>query len=160
MPLKPRCVLITIVAYFLTTDPGPGANQPLSLTLSAVEQTVRPGSEAKVQTTLTNVTSQVVTFFDTNPDCDYLIEVRDEKGNPAEQTTYRRQLSCKNRLGDARNILVKLKPQESRKDEIVLTRLYELNRPGRYFVQAQRKLPKELGGGTVQSNTLTINVTD
>jgi hypothetical protein len=35
-----------------------------------------------------------------------------------------------------------------------------MSRPGKYTVQVSRAVPKELGGGTVKSNTLTITVVE
>src|SRR6266478_10132961 len=138
----------------------PFSKQLLLLSISVPEQTVAIGSEVKVKTKLTNVTDHVLTFFDTNRDCDYWAEMRDNNGDPVPPTDYKRQLKCNARLTDGRRILVTLKPQESTEDEIVLTSLYVLSRAGTYSVFVQRRLPKELGEITVKSNTITINFTD
>jgi|SRR6266404_1878835 len=136
------------------------SNKLLSLSISVPEQTVTIGSEVKVKTNLTNITDHVLNFFDSNPDCDYWAELRDDKGDPVPATDYKRQLKCSGRLSDGRRILVTLKPQESRADEIELTRLYVLSRAGSYSLFVQRRLPKELGEITVKSNTTTMNFTD
>jgi|SRR5882762_1666120 len=133
-------------------------SQPLSLSIAAVEQTGRLGSEVRLRTKLTNISNHVLTFFDTDPDCDYLAEVRDENGNLARPTDHKLLLKCNNGLADGRKILVTLKPQESRDDEILLNRLYQLTRPGNYSVQVSRAIPKELGGGATKSNTITIKI--
>src|SRR6266478_2306912 len=106
-------VLLMVFHCFSGTNFPPTANQLLSLFITPAHQTVSVGSEVKIKTKLTNSTDHVITFFDTNFDCDYPTDVRDDKGNPAPQTPHRRQLKCNDRLGDTRNILVTLKPQES-----------------------------------------------
>jgi hypothetical protein len=136
----------------------PSSKQLLSLSISVPDQIVTIGSEIKVKTNLTNISDHVLNFVDTNTDCDYWAEMRHHSGDPVPATDYKRQLGCNSRLSDGRRILVTLKPRESTEDEIELMRLYVLNRSGRYSVLVQRKLPKELGGGTVQSNTITIDV--
>jgi hypothetical protein len=55
-------------------------------------------------------------------------------------------------------MLVTLKPQESREEEIVVTRLFELGLPGTYSIEVWRKVPEQLGGA-IQSNVLTITMT-
>ena len=132
----------------------------LSLSISVPEQTVALGSEIKVKTKLTNITDHVLNLVDTNRNCDYLAEMRGDKGDSVPVTDYKRQLRCNGGLTDGRNILVTLKPQESREDEIDLTSLYLVSRVGTYSVFVQRRFPEELGGGTVQSNSITINLTD
>ena len=138
----------------------PFSKQLLSLSISAPERTVTLGSEVKVKTKLTNITDHVVHFFDTIRDCDYWAEMRDNNGDPVPATDYNRQLKCNARLSDGRRILVTLKPKESTEDEIVLTSLYVLSRAGTYSLHSQRRLPRELGGGAVQSNPSAIDFTD
>jgi hypothetical protein len=160
MIIDAKFVLFMIVPYLAATSFPQGANQSFSLSIAAQEETAKTGSEIKIKTTLTNVTKHDLTFFDTNRDCDYPVEVRNDNGNPAPETEYKQQLRCKEGPSDGRIIMVNLKPQEARHDEIVVTRLYDLTRPGKYFVQVLRKVPKELGQGTVKSNILTITVTE
>lgn len=150
-------VLITLTFLFGTNLPQ-GTNQPLSLSISGPQQAVKIGSEIKVRTNLTNVTNHVITLHDRVPACDYPLEVRDESGNLAPETDYRRHLNCNARFNESRNILVTLKPHESREDEIIINQLFQLNSPGNYSVQVSRKIPKELGSEPIKSNTLTITV--
>src|SRR6266403_5108418 len=152
-------VLLVAFHCFSGTNFPPSPDQTLSLVITPAHQTVSAGSEVKIKTKLTNSSDHVVTFFDTNFDCDYPTEVRDDKGNPAPQTPYRRELKCSERLGDTRNILVTLKPQESIDEEIVVNKLYDLSRPGDYLIQVSRTVPKKLGGGSIKSNTIMITLT-
>lgn len=134
--------------------------EPLSLTITPAEQTATAGAIIKVKAKLTNLTDHVITFFDTNSDCDYLTEVRGDSGNPAPETAYKRQLQCSDKSGDSRNILVSLKPREAIGEEILVSRLYELRRPGNYTVQVSRRVPKGVGKGPIKSNVVTITVTE
>ena len=86
--------------------------------------------------------------------------MRNEKGNLVSETPYKRQLRCapSGLLEESRNMLVTLKPQESREEEIVVTRLFELGLPGTYSIEVWRKVPEQLGGA-IQSNVLTITMT-
>ena len=155
-----QLVLPMIIVPLLSTRVPTSAQEPLSLSVTAVEQTVRIGSEVRVKTKLTNTTKHTLNFYDTNRDCDYPVDVRDDRGNRAPETAYKRQLRCNGRLTDARNILITLKPKQSTEDELVLTRLYDLNRPGNYLVQVWRQIPKEVGKGPIRSNTVTLTMTD
>jgi hypothetical protein len=40
------------------------------------------------------------------------------------------------------------------------TAAYDLSHPGEYTLQVNRAVPKELAGATVNSNTITITITD
>jgi hypothetical protein len=158
MRIDAKLVFLIILPCSAGTTLTQAAGQLLSLSISA-EQSARIGSEVKVKTNLTNITNHVLYLSDSNRDCDYSTEVRDDKGNPAPETTYKHQLRCNQGLSDGRVKTVSLKPHESKQDEVVLNRLYDL-RPGRYEVQVERVIPKELGQGSVISNTLTITVTE
>jgi hypothetical protein len=161
-PMRPaaRLVLILILgSYFGTSFPQTG-KQPLSLSISVPEHVMPIGSELKVRTTLTNMTNHVITLRDRIRACDYPVEVRYETGNLAPETNYQRQLKCNAKFTESRNILVTLKPGESRDDEIILNQLFELSAPGNYSVQVSRAIPKELGPEPIKSNVTTITITN
>jgi hypothetical protein len=155
----PRFVLLMILPCLFGTSPPQVAKQPLSLAISAPEHVVKVGSELKIRTTLTNVTNHVIRLRDRIRACDYPAQVRDESGNLAPETDYLRSLKCHARFNESRNILVILRPGESREDEIIINQLFELNSPGNYSVQVSRSIPKELGPEPIKSNVITITVT-
>lgn len=156
-PNRKIAALIILPSLFGTGLPR-AANQPLSLSITAPEQVVQIGSELKVKTTLTNLTDHVITLRDRIRACDYLTQVRDERGNLAPETEYQRQLKCNARFTEGRNMAVILKPGESRDDEIIVNQLYELNSPGNYSVQVSRTVPRELGPEAIKSNIITITL--
>ena len=53
---------------------------------------------------------------------------------------------------------VTLKPQETYRKTIEIGSILTADRPGKYTIQMQMKLPEELGKGLVRSNTVTITV--
>jgi hypothetical protein len=53
-----------------------------------------------------------------------------------------------------------LQPGESLpKALLVLTKFYDLSGPGKYTIQVSRAVPKELGGGLIKSNAITVTIT-
>jgi hypothetical protein len=131
---------------------------PLSLSIVAAEETVSVGTEVRLKTTLINITKRVLTIFDTNMGCDYPVEVRDDKGKSAPETEYKQRLRCNSGLDEGKRVMITLNPQQSRHEEIVVTRFYDLSRPGKYFVQVLRKIPKEFGENAIKSNIIEITV--
>jgi hypothetical protein len=54
-----------------------------------------------------------------------------------------------------------LQPGESLlKAPLVVCKLYDLSRPGKYKIQVSRAVPEELGGGTIKCNVVTIAITE
>jgi len=88
----------------------------------------------------------------------YVIDVRDEEGSPVPETELMRELRDPNHRGFGSGMLFQYKPGESWKEELMVTLYYEMSRPGKYTIQVERKLPKELGIGTVKSNIITITI--
>lgn len=146
-------LIVSIISFLLS---GQNSTQALSFSISDSRPTVSAGTEITIQTILTNTTNRPVTFFDTNPVCDYLSYVRDDKGQAVPRIDKAWQTECNGKRSDGRNILITLRPRESKEDEIALSVLYKLS-PGKYSVQVERKLPKELGG-ELKSNVLSITV--
>lgn len=152
-------VISPLLVFLGAMTPSP-PKEVLSLSISPTMQTVKTGSQVRVEAKLTNVANDPVSFSDTIPDCDLTVTITDAKGESPPETSYKRGLKCGGRLTASRNILVTLKPGESRKEEIVITRLYQLERPGSYFVQAQRQPPTDPSASYVKSNTVTVTVTE
>ena len=144
--------LLVSLASFAGTN---GA--PFSLTIAGPEAPIKNGSKINVHVRLTNTSVHEITLFDTNRDCDYRVEVS-INGNPARETEYKRALRCDETMILERNVLVTLKPQQSTEDNIMISNLYDMTTPGTYLVRVMREIPKNLGRGTVQSNSITIAV--
>jgi hypothetical protein len=152
---------ICLVLVFTLTfaEDAVSAQLPFPLTIATAQGVVKSGSDLTLKITLTNTSSRAISFSDTNRVCDYLVEVRDEKGNLAPDTPRKKQITCTGGSVEGRNIIVSLQPGESTEDEVVVTDLSDMTRPGFYSVQLARKAPKDLGGSLVKSNWLSIQVT-
>ena len=133
---------------------------PVSLSIRATEESVKRGSEVVVIASLKNVTNHTFAFADTNSACDYVADVRDSAGLPAPQTDYKRTLRCDARSADGRRILITLKPGEFREEQVIITRVCDLARPGKYSIRLVRTFPSDIGDGTVTSDPVTVAITE
>jgi len=157
--MRPLVLLVIFPWVFGSSFPQT-TNRPMSLSISASERVFKIDTKVEIKATLSNLSDNVITLNDRIRACDYPVEVRDEKGNLVTETPYKQQLRCtpSGLLEESRNMLVTLKPQESREEEIVVTGLFELRLPGTYSIQVWRKASEQLGGA-IQSNVLTITMT-
>lgn len=153
---------LLLIGSFCSVGPmshGPSA-PPISLSIRATQETTKRGSDVTINVTLTNLTNHAVVFTDRNSACDYAVDVRDSAGLPAPQTEYKRTLKCGTKLADGRNIIVTLKPGESRQEQLIITRACDLERPGIYSVRALRTFPDDIGDGTATSNQVQVVITE
>ena len=130
----------------------------LSLKLTALDSQVKTGTRIMVRVTTTNNSDRPITYYNTNPGCDYSLRVLTAGGAPAPETPFKKQTSCDGgNLGiTGRNIRVSLKPGESSSEDILITDLYDMSRPGEYTVQVDRAFPDI---GRLTSNIAKISVT-
>lgn len=140
----------------------PAEPQPFSLAIEATQQRFELGSPVEVKLTLTNTSRTQINLLDTNRRCDFQLEVRDSHGQLAPETQTKRDLKCGAGfiVMVGRRILRALKPGDSYEDVMFVNQSYELSRPGDYYIQIARRIPKELGQGTVKSNVVVVTVTD
>jgi hypothetical protein len=90
---------------------------------------------------------------------DYAFEVRDSQNRIPPATGFARK--SKGRAHFSNDQVFTLQPGERLpKAPLVLTKFYDMSHPGRHTIQVSRAVPKELGGGTIKSNTITISVTE
>jgi hypothetical protein len=139
--------------------------EPFAITISPSSDGISVGTGAvKARTgvlvivTLTNLSDRDIAFQFTTPMCDYSVEVLDSAGELASDTEQRRSANCANRM-TGRNFFKVVKPNESAKDWIDVSRMSDMSVPGEYSVQVIRKAPKEFGDLVVKSNTIKIAVT-
>jgi len=141
---------------------GPPA---FDLTLSLSETVIKAGSEARLRIVLRNTSPKELSITKANvedeAETQYAIDVRDSRGRPVALTKYGR--ARLNRDPDNRFmisvVVCSLKPGETLTDVAVITKLYDLGRPGKYTIRVAREVPVELGKGRVTSNPITITVT-
>ena len=133
---------------------------------SVVISTVRPsenvGSGHSVLVTITNISPISITIIDTQPLCDYTVDVLDEAGDVPPMDKLRQQINCEavDIEISGRRIIRELKPNKSYSDSLILRQSYEMTHPGKYRVQIGRKIPVQLGKGWVKSNMITLTLTE
>jgi len=151
-----RPLLFVLVTAYLANC-GISANKPFALELRSEQDSVPAGSEIKVEITLRNTSNRMIRTSFGLPEFDYSVRVHDALGRIPAETALAR--NAKERSYFSNDQSFTLQPGESLPAAtLLLTKLYDLSSPGRYTVQVSRAVPKELGGGTVESNLLTIAV--
>lgn len=132
---------------------------PLAVVIAAEATTVKTGEAVSVRTFLTNNSKQP---FDASAcycgpaglDSLFRWEVR-ENGRLIAKRTYPHP-----ELATGEVILDRVvQPGGELSGSQDISRLYKLTQPGTYTIQAAVQLPKEMGGGIVQSNEVTVTVT-
>jgi dipeptidyl aminopeptidase/acylaminoacyl peptidase len=127
-----------------------------TITLSAPDNEVQVGSDARVMITLKNVSDHQILFGHKpgvdSPEFSYRIEVRNAAGKVVEETEYGREAMLRQQ-SESRTVDY-VQPGGTSVQTAHIAKLVSLNRPGRYTVQVSRKV----GSTVVKSNELTLNV--
>src|SRR5271165_4183531 len=146
---------------------------PFSIAIGSPQQTWRIGSEVTVTVILTNTSRETVlfrkSFAQDEGELFMDVEVKDDRGNPLPRTKYYRLLrqdysSDFPRQPDEEFIAggsvhkYFLKPAETLKDQIVVSRLFDLSRVGKYTIRVQRR--DQGTKSLVTSNSITVTVSD
>jgi len=160
--MKILCVgLLVIGGATACLGQGHAAEQPFTVTISIENSTVKADSAVTIDINLKNTsTQQTLTLnggFDAStPELDMgnQFEVRDDRGQP----TPGRERDSRTPL-EMTPLFHTLRPGESFTEHEDISRLYDLRRPGRYVIRVSRVIPKELGKGSVKSNSITLTVT-
>jgi hypothetical protein len=74
-------------------------------------------------------------------------------------TEYGERLNNPDALKKGSRVSVTLGPGESLREEIVITRIFDIRTAGKYTIQVARNVPPSLGRGTVRSNKIVITFT-
>ena len=111
---------------------------------------------------MTNHSQRVLHFAFTNPAFNYRVRVLDTSGQQVPETENLRKMreGLRNGLDAGRNILIEVKPGGTCQDGIEVSFLYDVSKPGEYFVQVERDMPPELGKGVTTSNKIRATVTE
>ena len=133
--------------------------RPLSIVISAPQSVLRVGSEVRLEVTLTNTSSRRMLIQERNSATDYEIDVRDERGTAVPENDYGRKLKEPPVMPmNSRNFGIYLQPNESTKESIALSDLYDLSRPGKYSIQVERGVSDNPKDGVVKSNKVILTV--
>jgi hypothetical protein len=138
------------------------AQDPFTVTIRAYHSAVKVGHPVIVSVTVTNTSQHKIecaTPYNSALGMDILNEydIRDGSGNPVEKNTPKHE----GFVGSFPPATI-VEPGESKKvDDDVVSKLYNLSRPGRYTIQASRAVsgdPSDVE--VVKSNTIAVTVTD
>jgi hypothetical protein len=153
-----KCVLILITLAVCAASSTQSATPPFALTLEAEENPVKAGSEVRVDITLSNSSNRAMHISYGASEVDYAFEVRDSQNRIPLETEFARKSKGKGYFSN--DHVFYLQPGESLpKAPLVVSKFYDLSRPEEYKIQVSRAVPKELGGGTIKSNAITITIT-
>jgi hypothetical protein len=126
------------------------------ITISAPEDEVQVGMDARVVITLKNISDRQVLVGRhsgvDSPEFTYRIEVRNASGQPVEETAYARGVRPESGI----NTVDYVQPGGIAVQTAHVAKLVNLRRPGRYTVQVSRRDPKS--GVVVKSNEITLSV--
>jgi dipeptidyl aminopeptidase/acylaminoacyl peptidase len=127
-----------------------------TITLSAPDNEVQVGSDARVMITLKNVSDHQILFGHKpgmdSPEFSYRIEVRNAAGHVVDETEYGHE-AMQRQQSESRTVDY-VQPGGTTVQTAHIAKLVSLNRPGRYTVQVSRKV----GSAVVKSNELTLSV--
>lgn len=151
-------IVLGTVLCVSTQDPKAQTQTPPFSLIITSNESVPPNAQVILEITVKNNTDHEIGLLETNPECDYPAEVRRQGGAMATETAHRRQLQTCGQGGLVTHIY--FKPHESKVvDKIAVSSLFDMNPVGQYSIQIMRKVPEELGVGTVKSNVLTVSRT-
>jgi hypothetical protein len=153
------CILFALASQPIAQTNSGAAFQ---LNIEAEAPSVASGGKIVLQIMLANISDSALVFGQRmRPDqaeWDYRIDVRNEKGEAVAETAYGRiRLEVVTLFSSQMKTVA---PGHSLKEEVTLSKLYDLTIPGRYTVQVSRHAHDRDSGQLVTSNTATIIVTD
>lgn len=162
-------IILTIVlnlSVFLISEtsqsPKPGVPAAVVLKLNPPEGVLKSSSEVRLYVSVKNATDHEVGIVRSPGEIPeeqvrYQVDVRDSDGKTPDKTPYFKNFDSPSTMVRMSNRGYYLKPGESVKDAIVVSKLYVLKGPGIYRVWVSRAIP-DLGGAIIKSNEVSITI--
>ena len=143
----------------------PSTRPSISVTISTPSAVVKLGSELAIKMVITNKSDHEMLLGKPagkpgQGEFLNLIEVRDEHGNAVGKTKYYRQIRGEEFVDGGISVSVssfRVKPGESVEEEVLVNKLYNIDKAGKYTIQVQHDDPETKA--LVKSNTITVIVT-
>jgi hypothetical protein len=163
MPMLAMVLMATLAAF------SAFAESAISLKLSAVQPT-HLGQPIIVQVLITNNSSRLFEFDSVvgTVESDFSISVLRADGGTVSKTDYGRALAGQySGPGDTAQEYsstwessqnIRLLPGESLTENIDLSKIFQIDRRGRYQVQVERRFENDSSAATVRSNRIAFNV--
>jgi len=165
MRIESKLVRLAVVVLIFCASRAVHAQTPLAIKISPTHDGItvgsgveKAGSPILVIVELTNDSGKDVSVSSHDYAECYTFEVLDAEGYPAPETEWMREWKNPGRRRSGHGVIAPVKTGVSWKEQLRISDFYDLSRPGTYTIQVERKLPEELGTGTVTSNTITITV--
>jgi hypothetical protein len=167
---KARLLGVVAILTVLAGATASCAEPTLKLTISVPEPVVRAGADVRVNVVLRNVGDHPVNLIAAPRVFNgavgevhyYRATVTDEKGNSAVFTAFGKKIwgedAAPGALFDGSMILASpLNPGEEDRHSLMISKLYDLSKPGKYTIQVTRL---DLEGTKIQlkSNAITVTV--
>ncbi len=170
MKLPFSVVIRILVAAVASLTAAEVASPEYSLTIGAGSGTFKRGTDVKIQIVLANLTDHQISIArlnDTNgPEFEYVFDVRESDRRSVPLTRYGRAShgtpdagDVRQGCGDCSGFSEDVAPHEKITDEISVTKIHDLSKPGKYTVQVSRFNDDGLKT-LVKSNTITITITE
>jgi hypothetical protein len=152
-------LMVISITVGLASGQNKDAKEPLSILITVETSIVKAGSGVSVNGRLTNTSNRPLDasgcYCGPSGLDSYLTwDVRDEKGRMVAKRIYPHP-----ELAPSSAILERiLKPGESIAGSQDISRLFDMSRPGKYVIQASRRISDEKDSEVVKSNKVTVTV--
>jgi hypothetical protein len=135
------------------------AKSPIAIAITVETPTVKAGTGVSIRASLTNNSDRPLDASGcycgpSGLDSAFTWEVRDSSGHLASKRVYPHP-----EVATGSPILDRIiAPGGDISGDQDVSRLYDMTKPGKYLIQASREVPKDMGGGVVKSNVVTVTV--
>ena len=148
--------ILAISVAVLDSAQVANTQQPwIKIAISTSQSVVKSGSAVVIKITKTNTTDHNL-FYGVGVGSFTDLDVRNSEGKFVPETPYGQKIHDKGHWSGGSVFSVPLEPGKARKEEVELSKEYDLSRPGEYTIQARETDPQ---GIVVKSNTITVTVT-
>jgi hypothetical protein len=144
-----KALMIFLVLTFIGATSGRGqvpendrsivVSTRLTVTATIVAASGKIGTPIVVKLVSKNLSSKVVEVADAIPELDYELVVIDSSGKKLPPTAFLDRMLHTNYNYGAHSPRHEMKPRQEIRSEIEVTRLYQVNRPGVYYMWAMRE---------------------
>jgi hypothetical protein len=135
--------------------------------ISTAKGSAKAGSDVTIEVIFTNMSKNHIVFAtgakrEDQGETDYKVEVQDETSKRAPETSYGHKLRTGEDPPGQHTVIVgsfvtfEVPPGGTVKNEILVNKLYDLSKPGKYAIRVERL--DDAGGAPIKSNTITLTV--
>ncbi len=158
-----RVVVLALIAIAGTLSFAQETKPQLSISISTPDVVVKVGADIRLDIIVKNTSGREARFARSKGDAefDYDITVHNKNGQPANKTPYGHKIHSKEPSDTPRHggmVLIRLNPEQEYVQRITLNKLLEIQEPGTYVIQVERR-DSEIKG-MLKSNKLVVTVTE